>query len=155
MKLSTNEDINAPVEAVFDMFCDFEVFERAAVKRGAQVRRADSMTTPGPGMMWHAAFDLRGKRRQIEVEMVIFDRPSEILLESTSPGLLGTTTFEMTALSRDRTRVRVSLEIKPLTLSTRLLVQSLKLAKNSLTRKFKLRVAEHAKSMEDRYAQRG
>lgn len=154
MKLSTNEDINAPVEAVFDMFCDFEVFERAAIKRGAQVRRVDRLTAPGRGMMWQADFDLRGKRRQVEVEMAIFDRPNEMLLESTSPGLLGTTTFEMTALSGDRTRVKVSLEVKPLTLPTRLLVQSLRLAKNSLTRKFKLRVAEHAKSMEDRYAQR-
>ena len=56
------------------------------------------------------------------------------------------------ALSRGRTRVAVELEVKPLNLSARLLVQSLKLAKGSLTRKYKLRIGEYAKGMEERYA---
>lgn len=154
MKFSTNEDIEAPIDAVFEMLCDFEAFERSAMRRGAEVQRIDQMTVPGAGMTWQARFDLRGKRREMEVEIVGFDRPNEIVLESTSPGMLGTTTFELIALSRSRTRVKVELEVKPLTLSARLLVQSLKLAKNSLGRKFKQRVSEYAKMMEDRYAKR-
>jgi hypothetical protein len=150
MKFSTKEDINAPADAVFAMFSDFEVFERAAIRRGAEVRRTDRMTTPGPGMTWHAAFDMRGKRRQIEVEMVTFDRPDLVVLESISPGMLGTTTFQMTALSDTRTRLHVELELKPLNLSSRLLVQSLKLAKNSLTTKFKLSVGKFARQAEER-----
>ena len=152
MKFSTKEDIEAPVEAVFDMLCDFESFERSAMRRGADVRRLDQMTTPGEGMTWHAVFQLRGKRPEIELEMVTFDRPHEIVLESTSPGLIGQMSFELMALSRGRTRVAVELEVKPLNLSARLLVQSLKLAKGSLTRKYKLRIGEYAKGMEERYA---
>lgn len=154
MKFSTNEDIEAPIDAVFEMFCDFESFERSAMRRGAEVQRVDNMAVPGVGMAWRAAFEMRGKPRQIELEMVTFERPHEIVLESTSPGMLGTTSFEMIALSRNRTRIKVELEIKPLNLSARLLVQSLKLAKNSLTKKFRLRVAEYAKGMEERYQQR-
>jgi hypothetical protein len=75
-----------------------------------------------------------------------------MVLESTSPGLLGQMRFELLPLSRSRTRILVELEIKPLNLSARLLVQSLKLAKNTLTRKYKLRVAEQAKAMEERYS---
>jgi hypothetical protein len=134
------------------MLCDFEGFERSAMRRGAEVQRMDQLQVPGVGMTWQAAFTLRGKQRQMEVEMVTFDRPNEIVLESTSPGLLGTTSFELIALSRSSTRVKVEMEIKPLNLSARLLVQSLKLAKTSLTRKFKMRVSEYAKSMEDRYS---
>ncbi len=55
------------------------------------------------------------------------------------------------SLSRSRTRIMVALELKPQNLSARLLVQSLKLAKNSLTKKFKKRVGDYAKDMEDRY----
>jgi len=150
MKFSTNEDINAPIEAVFDRFCDFQTFEQAAIRRGAEVRRTDQMSQPSPGMTWHAAFDLRGKRREVEVEMVSFDRPNVVVLESTSPGLLGMTTFHMRALSPERTRLHVELELKPLNLSARLLVQSLKLAKNSLTKKFKLSVARYARQAEGR-----
>lgn len=151
MKFSTNEDIEAPIDVVFEMLCDFEAFERSAMRRGAEVQRVDQLKVPGVGMMWNAMFELRGKRREIQVEMVTFDRPNEIVLETTSSGISGSMTFELIALSRARTRVKVELNIKPLNLSARLLVQSLKLAKNSLTKKYKLRIAEYAKGLEDRH----
>jgi hypothetical protein len=152
MKFSTNEDVEAPIDAVFDMFCGFESFERAAMRRGAEVQRVDQLKVPGVGMIWNAVFELRGKRREVQVEMVTFDRPNEIVLETTSPGMVGSLTFELIALSLARTRVKVEFEVKPLNLSARLLVQSLKLAKNSLTKKYKLHIAEYAKGMGDRYA---
>ena len=151
MKFSTNEDIEAPVEAVFEMFSDFEAFERSAMRRGAEVQRVDHLVEPGVGMTWRAAFQMRGKPRQIEVEMVTFDRPNEIALASVSPGMVGSTRFELIALARQRTRVRVELEVKPLNISSRLLIQSLKLAKKSLTQRFKRHVSEYARGMEDRY----
>lgn len=152
MKFSTREDIEAPIDAVFEMLCEFESFERSAMRRGADVQRLDTLRSPGVGMTWAAAFDMRGKRRQIEVEMVTFEKPSEIVLESTSPGMIGQMSFELMALSRSRTRVQVDLEVKPLNLAARLMVQSLKLAKGSLTKRYKLRVGEYAKGMEERHA---
>lgn len=152
MKFSTKEDVEAPIAATFDMLCDFEMFERAAMRRGAEVQRTDTKAVAGVGMSWAAAFNLRGKRRQVEIEMVTFDKPNEMVLESRSQGLLTMMTVELVALSKMRTRVMVSCDIKPLNLSARLLVQSLKLAKTSLTKKYKLRMAEFAKSLEDRYS---
>ena len=55
-------------------------------------------------------------------------------------------------LSRNSTRVLVALEIKPLNLSSRLWVQSLKLAKTTLNKKYKERVADYARGMEERHA---
>lgn len=155
MKFSTNADIEAPIEAVFELLCDFESFERSAMRRGAEVQRLDRLVEPGVGMTWRAAFKLRGKPRQLELQMVSFERPNEIRLEGTSPGMLSSTGFDLIALSRNRTRVHVDLEVKPLNISARLLVQSLKLAKNSLGRKFKLRVSEYAKGIEERYSREG
>lgn len=151
MKFSTKEDIGAPINAVFEMLCDFEGFERSAMRRGAEVQRVDNLTAPDVGMMWNAVFEMRGKRRELQIEMVTFDRPNDIIIESTSPGLISQMSFELMALSRSRTRINVELEVKPLTLSARLLVQSMKLSKASLTRKYKLRVGEYAKGMEERY----
>lgn len=152
MKFSTKEDIDAPIDAVFGMLCEFESFERSAMRRGAEVQRVDSLVVPGVGMTWNTVFEMRGKRREMQIEMVTFDRPNDMLLETTSQGLIGLMSFELMALSRSRTRINVELEVKPLTLSARLLVQSMKLAKSSLTRKYKMRVAEYAKGMEERYA---
>lgn len=151
MKFSTKEDIEASIEATFSMLCDFETFERAAMRRGAEVQRTDTKTVPSVGMGWSAAFNMRGKRRQVEIEMVTFDKPNEMAFECRSQGLLTHFTIELVALSKSRTRLMVSFDIKPLNLSARLLVQSLKLAKTSLTKKFKLRVAEFAKTLEDRH----
>lgn len=151
MKFSTREDIEAPIDAVFDMLCDFEGFERSAMRRGAEVLRTDKMDNPGVGMTWDVAFSMRGKMRNVKLEMIRFERPIEMVIAYRSPGLEGTFQVELMALSRSRTRVVIALEIQPLNLSARLLVQSLKLAKTSLTNRFKLRVADYAKGMEDRY----
>lgn len=151
MKFSTKEDVEAPIEAVFAMLCDFESLERAAMRRGAEVQRMDTKSAPGIGMSWRSAFNLRGKRRQVEIEMTGFDKPNEMVFECRSQGLLTMMNVELVALSKNRTRIMMSFDIKPLNLSARLLVQSLKLAKTSLTKKYKLRVAEFAKSLEERH----
>lgn len=151
MKFSTKEDIDAPIDAVFDMLCEFDQFERAAMRRGAEVQRVDQLAEPGAGMQWEAAFDMRGKRRALQVEMDRFDRPTEMKLNTRSQGLTGDMSFDLVALSRSRTRIMVALDLKPQNLSARLLVQSLKLAKNALTKKFKKRVGDYAKDMEERY----
>ncbi|MDB0052653.1 hypothetical protein N9F04_02835 [Ascidiaceihabitans sp.] len=82
--------------------------------------------------------------------MTRFERSSEICVLSSTSGIDGTGQIELLALSRNRTRVSVVFELKPTNLPAQLLVQSLKLAKNSLTKRYKLRVAEYAKSIEDR-----
>ena len=152
MKFSTREDIEAPIDVVFETLCDFEAFERSAMRRGAEVQRLDRMVEPGVGMTWSALFELRGKKRNVQITMATFDKPNEIGLSAKSPGIDGTMVFELIALSRGRTRLKVELEVKPLNLSSRLLVQSMKLAKTSLTKKYKLRVAEYAKTVEERHA---
>ena len=72
---------------------------------------------------------------------------------STSQALTADVAVELVALSRKRTRLQMTIDLKPQNLSARLLVQSLKLARANLTRKFKLGMANYAKSLEERYRQ--
>ena len=151
MKFSTREDVEVPIDQAFALICDFDAYERSAMRCGAEVHRMDDMTKPGVGMKWAASFKMRGKKRDLEMEMTRFERPNEICVLSSTSGIDGTGQIELLALSRNRTRVSVVFELKLTNLSARLLVQLLKLAKNSLTKRYRLRVAEYAKSIEDRH----
>jgi len=88
----------------------------------------------------------------LTLEMVTFDRPNEMVIDSMSQGLAGQMSFELMPLSRNSTRVLVALEVKPLTLSARLWVQSLKLARGSIKRKFDKRMVGFARDIEQRHA---
>lgn len=151
MKFSSNEDVEAPQDAVFSMFTDFDGFERAILRQGAQISRTDSVRRKDVGMMWKASFKLRGKLREVTGELVEFTPVEGYAIDVASPNLLGFLNVELLPLSKSRTRVAVSLEIKPKSLSGRLMVQTLKLGKTRLTRRFKIRVAEFAKTLETKY----
>ena len=58
---------------------------------------------------------------------------------------------ELVSLSPKRTRIVVGLELSAKSLSARLLLQSLKLAKSSLTNRFGSRIKSFAQTTEDDY----
>lgn len=150
MQFSSKEDIEAPIEAVFAALSDFEQFERSSIRRGIEVQRVDDAAPVAPGLAWDAAFDLRGKRRALHLSLTRYDPPEAMEFSSESAGLSGIMTVELVALSPRRTRLKTVLKLSPRTLSARLFLQSLKLAKANLTRRFKAKVAEFAKTVEDR-----
>lgn len=151
MKFSSKEDVEAPIGHVFERLSDFDAHERAAIRRGMEVRRTDRRVVPGVGASWHALFDLRGRRRDVDIVVSAFDAPNRIHFSSDSQGLTGLMTMDLVPLSAMRTRMAIEVDLKPKTLQARLLIQSLKLTKKSLTKRFKLRVAEYAKSVEDAF----
>jgi uncharacterized membrane protein len=150
MKFSAKEDIEAPIEQVFALVSDFESLERAALRRGAEVQRTDSMRKPGVGMRWMAAFMARGRQRKLDIEITEYESPNGMRFHSVAQGLETDMKVELVALSRGRTRLSVDLELKPKSISARLLVQSLKLARANLSKKFHLRMADYARDLEDR-----
>ncbi|WP_317055917.1 SRPBCC family protein [Roseovarius rhodophyticola] len=151
MKFVEREDIEAPIEYVFSQISDFPALERSAMRRGAEVQRVDNLGQNGIGMAWDTSFMLRGKRRDMHLEMTDYDEPNCLAIESNSANLAGYMMIDLVALSRRRTRLTVEVSVKPKTLTARLLLQSLKLARTNMTRRFALRVAEYAKDVEDRF----
>lgn len=152
MKFSSKEDVEAPIDFVFAQVSDFASLERSALRRGAEVQRVDDLTSAGAGMAWDAAFEFRGKRRQTRLDLVEYDAPNAMNFLSTSQALTAGVAVDLVALSRKRTRLQVTIDLKPKNLSARLLVQSLKLARGSITRKFDKRMAGFARDIEERHA---
>ncbi len=154
MIFNTREDIEAPIDFVFAQISDFASLERMILRRGAEVQRRVDRTPHAAGMVWDAAFDLRGKRRQSEVTLVRFEPPAAMRFEAVSKSLNADLTVELVALSRGRTRLGMIGELKPQNLTARLMVQSLKLARGNVAKRFEMRVASYAKDLEDKYLRR-
>lgn len=154
MRFTSKEDIEAPIEHVFAQVTDFQSFERAALRRGAEIRCNREPARPGVGLSWHARFLLRGKQREVDTEVTSFDPPNTLAVAARSAAFAGQLGVDLVALSRGRTRMTVDLVVKPQTLSARLLLQSLKLARANLTRRFKKRLADYAAEVERRYKRR-
>lgn len=150
MQFSSKEDIDAPIERVFELLSDFELFERSAIRRGIDVRRLNDFTELRAGATWRVDFRMRGKPRRMRLELVIHEPPHVMLFAGDSQGIDSRLALDLIALSPRRTRMAVVLNLAPKTLSARLMIQSLRLAKSNLSKRFKLKIADYAKSLEDR-----
>ncbi|MDH3262879.1 MAG: SRPBCC family protein [Paracoccaceae bacterium] len=148
MRFTTREDIEAPVEAVFAAVSDFEGFERAALRRGAEVRRLGDHQRRGAGKGWLVHFRYRGRARELASEIVRFEPPHALTAFGGTGGIDGTLEVELTELAPRRTRLKLDLELRPKTIGARLFLQSLRLAKSSLTNRFKKRVHDFARRLE-------
>jgi carbon monoxide dehydrogenase subunit G len=152
MKFELKEDLAVPIDAVFAEVTDFSSFERSILRRGADVERLDKGQGYGIGSTWKLSFPFRGKEREARSEIVFFDAPNSYRADSVSSGIDVVSVVDLVALSRSRTRLSVTVEMTAKTLSARLLLQSMKLAKGTLNKRFKHRLAEFAKDVEERRA---
>ena len=151
MRFASKQDIEAPIDAVFKILSDFDSWERAIMRRGVEVDRKDKLPQTGPGMRWRARFDYRGKRRDLEAELVQIESPTLMRFATVSQALEGVISIELLELGAKRTRLHTAIDVTPRSLTARLFLQSLRLARAKLDRKFDQRVAHLAGDIEMRY----
>lgn len=148
MKLSSREDIEAPIDEVFKAVTDFDRFERQILRRGVDIARDESSAPTEVGAKWQARFDWRGRSHNVDAELVSIEPDNGFAIQSKSGGVECMGVVDLVALSKSRTRLFVSLDLRPTTISSRLFIQSMRLAKSSISRKFKARVADFATRIE-------
>jgi hypothetical protein len=152
MKFSAREDIEATMDQVFEAISDFEAHERSALRRGVDVETYNVDVDGASCRGWDIGFRFRGKPREAKAVLQSFEAPSNMNATFKIGGLHGDATVELMALSRTRTRMAVAVEVSPKTLSAKLLVQSMRLAKTGLSQRFKQRVGKIAQEIEDRHS---
>lgn len=147
MKFSAREDIDAPIDVVFDHVRDFDGFERRMLRRGIDVRRDERVPQGEVGSRWMARTDFRGKPHNVEAELVSLEHDQGYAVELTSSGVRGLAVVDLVALSKSRTRLFVSLELRAETFGARMMMQPLKLARGRLEKGFEDRVASFARGI--------
>ncbi len=129
MKYKVSEDVDAPSDITWARFTDFSGIEAEAKGRGADVVRAGNWSTPDVGCAWRGSVKVRGRARPLTSEITAMQAPDRCEIRTVLGGM--TAIYEMTFLSlrADMTRVQMTLELSASTLSSRLALQTLKLAK--------------------------
>lgn len=151
MRFATKHDIEVPIADAFRIISDFEFWERAAMRRGADVARMDKLRSVATGMKWAVRFAYRARTRELDLELKQIETPSLLRFAGLSQSIEGSATIELMAMGASRTRMHVVFELTPRSLTARLFLQSLRLARARIDRRFDQRVAQVAADIEARY----
>lgn len=151
MDFTTREDIEAPIDYVFEQVTDFVAFERSIMRRGGDVERIVDSQPPAVGMAWQVKFMLRGAERLVRAEIVEFDRPNGFTIKITSKNIDASMKIDLVALSRARTRLNVAIEAVAKTIPAKLVFQSMRFSRNKPQNRLKGLVTNFAEDAEKRY----
>lgn len=151
MRLSTRQDIETPIDFVYAQLVDFDQFERMAMRRGAEVERAGGGPGDGPGLSWRVRFVFRGKARNVIITFAEAVPGQALGFTFAGDAFEGTLRLDLLALSPRRTRVTVVTEVKPRNFAARLVLQSARLARARIERRFSAAVAKFALVLQDRW----
>ena len=143
MKFSTRIDKEVPAEQLFAAVGDFDALERMLISRGASVVRIDPARDPGTAMGWLAEFDWRGRARKMRLTVTRFDRPEALSMQGRSDALDLTIDANVVALNRNKSRLIFELELRPRNMKARLMLQTAKLGKAQLDKRFERRTREY------------
>ena len=140
MKFSTRIDKEVTAERMFDALADFDRIERILMRRGVSVTRVDNISAGARA--WDLAFDWRGQRRELRLVLVQFDRPERLALTGQSTPFDLRIDLFVVSLALQRSRLIFEIEVKPRNMRARLMLQTAKLGKAQLDRKFADRVSK-------------
>ncbi|PRY93681.1 hypothetical protein BCF33_2563 [Hasllibacter halocynthiae] len=152
MKLSNREDVEAPIGFVWRDLADFAAHERAILRRGADIERLDDGGEAAPGAAWRITYEFRGRPRETRLRLVDMDPPHALRFVSGTGGVSGDVGVDLVELSPRRTRIVLGIELRPTTIPGRILVQSLRLAKQQLNRRLGERMRGYAQDLSRRHA---
>ena len=155
MQFKTHQDIQAPIDYVYQRITSFDGYERQALRHGAHVARRDGDGPVGVGTAWDIAFTYRGKDRQLRATIMDMTAPTNLAIETEAKGLASDTQVTLLALSQQTTRVEVIIALSAKSLSARLLLQSLKLARANLNSRFEKRVKEQLRGIQADFKRTG
>jgi carbon monoxide dehydrogenase subunit G len=152
MQFTARHDLDASSVDVFESLGDTAKWERAALRRGVEVLRRDSAKGLVVGAGWAVKASFRGKPRDIDVTLTEVERPRKIAFKGMAGLFSGDVTLDLIELSARRTRVNIAVEITPNTLAARIMLQSMRLARGRMQKRFAQRVRQTFNEMNERLA---
>jgi hypothetical protein len=151
MKFKVSEDVDAPQAMVWARFTDFSGFEEDARGRGATVTRVGNWTETAENVEWRGVVTLRGKARPISSRVTRLVPEDICVIESRIGGMECYYEMSFVPLSAEVTRVALVLDLSADTLSARLLLQTMKLARGKVLQRLQGMIARQGNAVEAAY----
>jgi hypothetical protein len=155
VKFRVADDVEAPIDWVWEGFTDFAAIEADIRARDAELSRVGDWKEAALGVAWRGSVPVRGKVRTIEARISGFVPEEHLLVESRVGGMDCTYEVVFAPLSAEVTRVSVTLELKASTLSARLLLQTLKIARRKVIQRLEGAVVRQGQAVEADWRARG
>lgn len=128
MKLTARQDIQADIGEVWSVLTDFDSLEAIARGRGLGIKRDAGQALP----VWTVGFNFRDKPREAEAQLLTLEEPTRITGLALGKSLEAEVIVDLQPLGPNRTRMTIETEVKARSLSARLFLQSLKLARGRI-----------------------
>jgi hypothetical protein len=151
MKFKVSEDVDAPADITWARFTDFSGVEAEIRGRGADLSRVGNWTDAAAGCGWRGQVTVRGRLRPITSDISAFQAPERCEIRTSVGGM--DAVYEMTFLHLrpDMTRVQAVLDLSAQSLSARLALQTLKLARGRVMQRLQGLLVRQGDLAEDDY----
>lgn len=147
MRFSTRIDTDLPAKRLFEVVGNFKVLERMLIGRGATVARIKPSNETEIGMGWNIDFDWQGKAWRLRLDVTEFDHPEQIKISGHSEALDLMVVATVMALSRVKSRMIVETKVRPRNMRALLILQTAKLGKGQLNRRYQRQMEEFVQQM--------
>ncbi|ABD56786.1 hypothetical protein [Jannaschia sp. CCS1] len=151
MKFKVSEDIDAPAQITWARFTDFSGIEADAKGRGADIARVGNWSDPAEGCGWRGSIKVRGRVRPVTSKISAIHQPERCEIATTIGGMDAVYEMAFLSLRDDMTRVQVVLDLSANTLSARLAMQTLKLARGRVMQRLQGLLARQGNLAEEDY----
>lgn len=151
MKFKVSEDVDAPAGITWARFTDFTGIEAEITGRGAELSRVGNWTDATEGCGWRGSAKIRGRVRPVTSEISALEAPGKCEITTTVGGMEAVYEMTFLELRADMTRVQVVLDQSANTLSARLALQTLKLARGRVMQRLQGLLARQGNLAEEDY----
>ncbi len=151
MRFTSKQEITAPAAFVFQQLADFEFYETYALRMGAQVERKDDYHLPQPGMCWSIKGHFRGKDRALDLTLDSYNPSDSLSYIGSAKTMNAEIKLDVIRVSSTQTRLEIIIDVQAKGLAARVTLQSAKLAKKSMDRKFDAHMRDIATNISGKY----
>ena len=129
MKIGASRDFKRMRSKVFDTYADPARMDAVFGEQGANLRREGP---GGPGTVWHLDVVSRGKEWPMAITLVDMEKSEQMRLRVTSDMVDADVTFVFADLPGKGSQVRAEIDLAPRTLTARVGLQTLRLARGKV-----------------------